>query len=216
MGGTEPENETVVGHSAVLVPYADAAALLVRRAEAVAASAGPGPVWLGIDGLGASGKTTLADQVVRGLVARGLRVALVSVDDFARPVLDRWDHARFTAQLLQPLVRGRDARYQRWDHLADRGLDWVDVAAGCDVVVVEGVSCTDVAVAVPWDVRVWVDASPELRMQRILRRDGPELLDVWLTDWIPNEEAYVAEQDPRSRAHVVVTTPPTCQQLRRI
>lgn len=203
MEGTEPENRT----ASVSVRYADAAGLLLRRAELAATGSRTRPVWLGIDGRGASGKTTLARRVVAALAREtSLGAALVSVDDFARPVLDRWDHDRFVAQVLGPLARGEGARYQRWDHLGDRGLDWVAVAADVDVVVVEGVSCTDLAVAVPWDVRVWVETSDEIRMQRILHRDGPELLDVWLHDWIPNEEAYVAEQDPMARADVVVRT----------
>lgn len=207
MGGTEPEKEADAGRAAVPVPYADAPVLVVRRAVMVAAEPRTGPVWIGIDGRGASGKTTLAHRVVTTLVAdTALTSALVSVDDFARPVLERWDQARFATQLLEPLVRGQDARYQRWDHRADRGLDWVDVAADVDVVVVEGVSCTDLGIAVPWAVRVWIEAPAEVRMERIRRRDGPELLDVWMTDWIPNEEAYVAEQDPRARADLVVAT----------
>lgn len=207
MGGTEPENDADAPHAVVPVPYASAPALLVRRAVAAATKPHTGPVWIGIDGRGASGKTTLAHRVVMALAAdTSLTSALVSVDDFARPALDRWDHARFTTQVLDPLTRGRDARYQRWDHLADHGLDWVEVSGGVDVVVVEGVSCTDAQVSVPWAVRVWVEASAEVRMERILRRDGADLLEVWLTDWIPNEETYVAEQDPLSRAEVVVAT----------
>lgn len=207
MGGTEPKNATDAPHAVVPVPYASAPLLLVSRAVAAATKPHTGPVWIGIDGRGASGKTTLAHRVMAVVAAdTSLTSALVSVDDFARPVLDRWDHARFTTQLLEPLTEGRMARYQRWDHLADHGLDWVEVAADVDVVVVEGVSSTDAQVGVPWVVRVWVEAPAKVRLERILRRDGPELLDVWLTDWIPNEEAYVAEQNPQSHADVVVKT----------
>ena len=54
-----------------------------------------------------------------------------------------WDRERFVTQLLEPLLAGQVARYQRWDYLADRGLDWVEVAPGVPVIV-EGVSATDV------------------------------------------------------------------------
>ena len=72
-------------------------------------------------------------------------------------------------------------------------------------VVVEGVSATDVRLGVPWDVTLWVDVPRPSGERRIrARRDGPELLDRWLTDWMPSEEAYAAAQRPRERVDAVV------------
>ena len=71
-------------------------------------------------------------------------------------------------------------------------------------VIVEGVSSTDVRVPVPWDLTLWVEASPEVRWQRILDRNEPELLERWRTDWLPNEETYAAEQRPRERVDAIV------------
>ena len=70
--------------------------------------------------------------------------------------------------------------------------------------VVEGVSSTDVRLGVPWDVTLWVDAPYETRLARALERDGPELLDRWLTDWMPGEEAYAREQRPQERVDYIV------------
>ncbi|MFD1079860.1 hypothetical protein ACFQ29_42070, partial [Longispora fulva] len=80
--------------------------------------------WVGIDGLGASGKTTLAATVAAALPGS----VVVHVDDFARPSVETWERDRFVAQVLEPLAVGRPARYERWDWASDASLGWVDVA----------------------------------------------------------------------------------------
>ena len=85
-------------------------------------------------------------------------------------------------------------------------LDWREVPPGVPVIV-EGVSSTDVRVPVPWDLTLWVEAAPEVRWQRILDRNEPELLERWRTDWLPNEEAYAAEQRPWDRVDAIVREP---------
>ena len=159
----------------------------------------PGTRWVGVDGLGAAGKTTLARRIAAGLPG----AQLVSVDDFGRAHRPDWDRELFTASVVEPLRAGLVARYQRWDLLADRGLDWVEVTPG-GLLVVEGVSATDVRVPVPWDLVLWLDAPPEVRRARIAARDAPALLLRWEREWWPSEEAYAAAQQPWLRADVVV------------
>jgi uridine kinase len=158
----------------------------------------PGTRWVGIDGFGASGKTTLAARIAAALPAS----VVIHVDDFARPGLTGWDRDRFVAQVLEPLLAGRPARYQRWDYDADAGAEWHLVPVGVPVIV-EGVSATDVRVGVPWDVTIWVEVPVSVRRARIAERDGPALRERWLTDWIPSEEAYAADQRPWSRVDLV-------------
>ena len=158
-----------------------------------------GTRWVGVDGFGASGKTTLAARITGALPGS----AVVHIDDFARPDLQGWERDRFVSQVLEPLLAGRLARYQRWDWPANVGAEWHEVPTGVPVVV-EGVSSTDVRLGVPWDVTLWVDAPYETRLARALERDGPELLDRWLTDWMPGEEAYAREQRPEERVDYIV------------
>ena len=159
-----------------------------------------GTRWVGVDGLGAAGKSTLAARIAGALAG----AVVVSVDDFARAGVAGWDRALFVEQVLSPLQAGRPGRYQRWDLVGDSGLDWVQFPAGVPVVV-EGVSCTDTRVPVPWDVTLWVEAPEAVRRARILGRDAPQLLERWRTDWWPSEEAYLREQQPRRRVDAIVT-----------
>jgi uridine kinase len=158
-----------------------------------------GTRWVGVDGFGAAGKTTLA----RGIVAALPGAQLVAVDDFARADRPDWHRELFATTVLEPLLAGRRVRYQRWDLLSDRGLDWVEVRPGTPLVV-EGVSATDVRVPVPWDVVLWVEAAEEVRRARIAARDDPGLLVRWEREWWPSEEAYAAAQQPWARADAVV------------
>ena len=179
--------------------------------ETIARSAAPGLVrdrlsgrsgtrWVGIDGFGAAGKSTLAREIAAELPGS----VVIAVDDFGRAGIRGWDRELFTAQVLQPLLAGRPGRYQRWDLSTDTGTDWVEVPAGGPVII-EGVSATDERVAVPWDVTLWLDVPADVRWQRILERD-PDRLDRWRTDWLPSEQAYAAAQHPMARVNFVVST----------
>jgi predicted kinase len=159
-----------------------------------------GTRWVGVDGFGAAGKSTLAQRIAAELPG----AHVIEVDDFARVGVRGWDRELFGAQVLAPLLAGRPARYQRWDLVADAGLDWVEVPFGVPVVV-EGVSATDDRVPVPWDVTLWLDTAADVRRQRIHARDGdPALLRRWQSDWLPSEQAYAAAQRPWTRVDAVV------------
>ena len=159
-----------------------------------------GTLWIGVDGFGAAGKSTLAHRIAAELPD----AHVVAVDDFARDGVPGWDRELFAAQVLNRLLAGRPARYQRWDLVADAGLDWVEVPTGVPVIV-EGVSATDDRVPVPWDLTIWVAAPAHVRRRRILARDtDPAMMERWRTDWLPSEQAYAAAQRPWTRADVVV------------
>jgi uridine kinase len=182
-----------VASGEVAVPEIDPVAAVVA-----ALADRTGTRWVGIDGKGASGKTTLAGRVAAALPA----AVVVHNDDFARPDLPGWDRDRFVRQVLEPLLAGRPARYQRWDFDTDTGAEWCTVPVDVPVIL-EGVSATDVRLPVPWDFTIWVEVPTAVRRARIAEREGGARLDRWLTDWIPGEDAYVAAQRPQDRVDLV-------------
>jgi hypothetical protein len=154
---------------------------------------------VGIDGFGGSGKSTLARHIAAAVAGS----VIVSVDDFSGPRIAEWDWDRLRAEVLLPLLAGRPGRYQRWDWPSDSPAEWHDVPVG-RTVLIEGVSSTRPEVDAPWDLTIWVEAPRELRLQRALNRDGPAMLDRWLTDWMPSEEAYAARERPHARVDLIV------------
>lgn len=169
--------------------------------ERVASLARPG--WVGIDGCGAAGKTRLASQIAAAVPD----VSVVHVDDFSGPRIPEWDWSRFDGQVVRPLLAGRPARYQRWDWDADAGAEWHEIAPG-GLVIVEGVSATRREVRVPWSLTIWVEAPREVRLARARERDGEAMLTRWLEDWMPSEERYIARENPKARADLIVSSVP--------
>lgn len=180
----------------------------MTQAEAVdavlsrARTGDPRTLFVGVDGPGGAGKSTLAARLAAAAAGQ-----VVSVDDFAGPDIAEWDWHRFDEQLVRPLLAGRPARYQRRSWNGAGGLaaaDWVEVRPR-GVVVVEGVSATRAESSAPWAVRIWVEAPPDVRLARVLARDGGALREQWLRHWIPSEEAYIAAQQPAERADLIVS-----------
>jgi uridine kinase len=158
-----------------------------------------GTRWIGVDGFGASGKSTLAWAIAEVLPG----AAVISIDDFARAGIPDWNRELFTIEVVEPLRCGRTALYRHWDLFADKPLEWVEVSAGVPVIV-EGVSAIDERLRVAWDVTLWVEAPEELRRRRIMARDNPPLLDRWQLDWWPSEQAYARSQRPQERVDAIV------------
>ena len=57
-----------------------------------------GTRWVGVDGKGASGKTTLAARIAAALPGS----VIVHIDDFARPDVRGWERDRFVQQVVRP------------------------------------------------------------------------------------------------------------------
>jgi uridine kinase len=170
---------------------------LARNVDALAAK---GTTRLiAIDGWGGSGKSRLAAELEKRLPS----VTVVHTDDFAGPHQPGWDWQRFSREVLDPLLADRPARFQRYDWDRDKLGEWRQVPAG-GTVIVEGISSSRRELGPVWDFVIWVDCPRELRLRRGIERDGEALRWKWETVWMPEEEAYVRQQDPIGRANIVV------------
>ncbi len=164
---------------------------------------------VGIDGPGAAGKSTVADL----LAARLRDAVVVNVDDFYLPsdvrdlraghVGSEFDLPRLGQQVLRPASTGGHVRYQRYDWGTDSLAEWVDVPDGVPLVV-EGVYCLERALRDAYTFTVFCRADAAVRLRRGLDRDGEGARAVWVEQWMPAEDAYVAEQRPDQFADVVL------------
>lgn len=168
---------------------------------------------VGIDGRGGSGKSTLA----RVLERASDDVTVVEFDDFYRLGRDRdallargdaeiggnFDWRRLRDQVLTPLARNETALYQRYDWPGDALADWHTVPVG-GIVLIEGNYCTRQELFDYYDYTLWVDAPHELRLERGLRRGGRDTRERWLTEWMPEEDRYIAAEHPVARVDLVL------------
>ncbi len=151
-----------------------------------------------IDGLGGSGKSSLAEHLSRALDS----APIVHTDDFASwddPV-DWWP--RLIEHVLEPVSRHEVVRFERsrWDPEQDRGS--VEIPP-TPFLIVEGVTASREAFAPYLAYAIWVEAPPELRLRRGFDRDGQDALGQWQA-WMAEEELYRARERPDERADTVV------------
>lgn len=165
---------------------------------------------VGIDGRGGSGKSTLARSL--GRLIEGS--VLIEFDDFYRPSATRlasddpdiggnFEWRRLRDQVLMPLSQNKEARYQRYDWDTDSMAEWHTVSAQ-GVVVIEGNYSTRDELRDFYDFRAWVQAPDEIRLARGVERGGENTRDQWLNEWLPEEERYLAAQEPGRSADLVV------------
>jgi uridine kinase len=162
--------------------------------------AAPGDVRLvGIDGLGAAGKTTLAQRLAKSAAD----APVVHTDDFASfdGPMHWWP--RMLADVVEPLLAGRPASYHPYDWVARRFADDTITVEPAPLILIEGVGATRAAWRDRLTSRLWVDAPRELRLRRGLERDGEHLREFW-DWWMKEEDAYVRDEDPFGHADLVV------------
>lgn len=159
-----------------------------------------GPVRLvAVDGPAGSGKTTYA-----AALAAALNAQVVHSDDFPIPWSEgpgAW-FALLARQVLEPLRRGRPGAFRHYDWVAARYTGRVTVPVA-PALIIEGVGTARRSAAPLLAFTVWVEAPGELRLQRVLKRDGPELEPQWRT-WFAAETAWFAEDATRERADLIV------------
>ena len=156
---------------------------------------GAKPVLVTIDGPCASGKTTLAARL-----ASEMSCDVLHTDDFvvphARKTPERLSHPggncdweRLTRDVIAPWKQGNAVWYQRYDWNED-GLKPPEPIASSSLLILEGSYCSLPAIRAYADIRLFVQAPWDVRLDRLRRRESPESLARFFSRWIPLENAY--------------------------
>ena len=153
-----------------------------------------------VDGPAGSGKTTLAAAVADVVP----EAQVVHCDELLQGWRGLPGLARTVETFLEPLARGEESRWTRWDWAAD---DWAEshpVEAG-GLLVLEGTGCWSPAIAPLVGMLVWVEAESGLRLRRGMARDGEQMRPQW-EQWRTDEDVLFARLGTRARADLVVVT----------
>ena len=201
---------------------------LARLAGAIDAAVSDGPLRVAIDGVGASGKTALADELARRLEASGRTVIRASIDGFHRPRADRhargsmspegylddsFDYDALRSCLLIPLGPGGDMRYRTavFDFRTESTLEPETRIAPPDAVLLfDGVFVLRNELRPYWDFSIFVDSGFDVTMARALERDLPlfgseaVVRERYEQRYIPGEKLYLERHRPRDHADAVV------------
>ena len=156
-----------------------------------------------VDGPAGSGKTTLAEALVRCLVEAGASVQLVHMDD----VYAGWAGLKdgmetFAESVVDPLRLGVSGRYRRYDWEQGAYAEQHEVPS-CDVLVVEGVGAGAATYDDVITCLVWVKAPRDARLARGLARDGEGMRQHWLS-WRIEEDAMFDRERVEQRADLSV------------
>lgn len=168
------------------------------------------PVVIAIDGMAASGKTTLA-----ALLETQLDAAVIHMDDFFLPQGFRTPerlktpggnvyHERFRREVLPYLHCGQPFGYRVFDAHRHTYSD-TRLVQPKDVIVVEGCYCMHPEFGDPYDLRLFCQVSPYEQEQRI-RQTRPERADLFKAMWIPMENRYHQAFAVRENCDMVITS----------
>ena len=164
---------------------------------------------ISIDGPAGSGKSTLATTIAARAEARGLHTFVVHMDD----LYDGWTGAvrgfgLLRDHVLQRIAEGREGRYRRYDWYVGAYAELHVVPVTVELLIVEGVTSCDRDADRWQSLRLWIETSNEIRLERGIARDGEALRDHWL-EWMRWERDHFADQATRSRAHVIIDGSPS-------
>lgn len=180
----------------------------------------PHPVRVGIDGLSASGKTVLADELAEFLQERGRKVIRAGLDGFHNPpktrhrqgtmsvvgyVEDSFDYMAVREKILRPLGPDGNRWYcpQIFDHQKGVLIKPVTREAPIDsILLFEGVMLFRKELIDFFDFRILIMCSEKVILERAKVRDLAHfrdletLLEKYLKRFLPGQNHYFSKSQP--------------------
>lgn len=180
-----PAYRVISRRSAAALPVLQAAAKLLQRPR----------VLICIDGPCASGKSTLGT-----LLQAVLDAALIPMDDFFLPHPQKTperlaqpggnaDWERLVEEFLTPWLNRQPASYRPYDCHANALEEAISVPEK-QFTIIEGSYSLLPAIGQHADLRIFLTVEADVQQERILKRNGEQMLQMFSQRWIPLERAY--------------------------
>lgn len=164
---------------------------------------------IAIDGKASSGKTTLSK-----LLQTILDASIIHMDDFFLPsnlrTKERFNtpgsnihYERFIEEVLPNLTKNESFSYKIFDcskmeYGDNRTID------NKNIIIVEGSYSHHPIFKDYADIYIFLDISKEEQIKRIEKRNGLEMLQIFLDKWIPLEEEYFKFYNIKNKANIII------------
>lgn len=182
---------------------------------------------VGIDGLGGAGKSTISEQLCRKLWEDGFKVTVFHIDDFIHPKVIRynenypewecyyhlqWRYDYFLNAVIRPAKAGQNVNQEI--ALYDKENDAYRTERFCiekgSIIITEGIFLQRSELEGCFDYMIYMDIPEELRLRRVLERDGyigdrAEIQAKYENRYFPAERYYVEQYRPEQKADCVIT-----------
>ena len=176
--------------------------------EILARKDGKRPFLVAIDGGSAGGKSTMG-----AALARALDATLVHMDDFfLRPeqrtperlaqVGGNVDYERFREEVLEPIRKKETVPYRPYCCRTGEIADGSRIAYK-PLNIIEGSYSLHPFFGDLYDLRVFTESTPDRQRRHILERNGEAMLQRFVEEWIPKENAYFKKFRIREKCLIV-------------
>ena len=186
------------------------------------------PLRVGIDGVDASGKTTLADSLADYLRSLNLNVIRASIDGFHNPKVIRYEKGRNSPEgyyrdsfnnkaiidnLLAPLGENGDLKYKKavFDFKTDSEVVLpLETAKPDSILIMDGVFLFRPELVSFWDLKIFLEADFKITVYTAKKRDGyllgseNEILEKYEQRYVPGQKLYFEEAKPREKADIII------------
>jgi len=186
------------------------------------------PVRVGIDGVDASGKTTLANLLADYLKSQNVDIIRASIDGFHNPKTIRYQKGRNSPEgyykdsfnnqaivdnLLAPLGNNGNLEYKKaiFDFKTDSEVvSPVETAKKDSILIMDGVFLVRPELVDYWDLKIFIEADFKITVSRASKRDGyylgseQEILDKYNQRYVPGQQLYFKEAKPQEKADIII------------
>lgn len=163
---------------------------------------------IAIDGMCASGKTTLAT-----LLSEEFGFETIHMDDFFLPFEMRSEerlsqpggnihYERFIEEVIIPLKENKDFEYRIFD-CSSGEFNGKRKILHNNPVIIEGAYSLHPQIPDIYDLKIFLQISPEAQLERIKMRNGDQALEVFKEKWIPFENNYFDTFGIREKCDII-------------
>lgn len=166
-------------------------------------------VLIAIDGNCCAGKTTLADMINKEYDSN-----IFHMDDFflreelktperLEEVGGNVDYVRFKNEVLENIIKNTEFKYQIYNCKIE-ALDKYVLVKPKQLNIIEGSYSMHPTLINFYDYKIFLTLDKDTQVKRVLERNGIEMLQPFVNQWIPMEDEYFSKFKIKDSADIVI------------